>query len=771
MPFLGKNKKKKTIVFFFFLFFGMVFFASNFQAALAQSIEAETGAVSTNGASAGETLNQSATNAAASGGRAAVTKQSSGGLFESIANGFSSVFKWILYGIFVAIGWLVSAALTLFEWAINPDYVSGSKSFFNASSTYEMWKFIRDFFNLFFILVLLYTAFGIVFQIAKDYKKAILHLVIMVLLVNFSFPISRFLIDATNVPMYFFANQIAGTGSSGNKLSSALSASQLENILIKKENNKFVTDDRNPFSRLIMAIVFMFIFAITMVVLAVMFVIRLIALLILVIFSSAGFVGSVVPGMESIAKKWWTNFWNYALFGPAAMLMILIATRFFSSISGELDSYKGMTGVASIVSAPGMEGFIGSMAFFSIPIVMLWFAIGLSGSMSLAGGKMMTGWGEGLVKKGLRKGSGLEALQNRWKAYSSERKKRADAKFANNIGTGLGKWANKGLDRASASRNKFALTSTQNAKDARLRYVEARKAEVEKAKKDNMIGELNDVKLREIHERAQKSNDVALHAATTEEMSKRNLWKDTAEAAASMEQVRENYGEYAGGVKNSIAKTVDDAMRQSVPEAAFTKGGVLQEDDLRKAIAKGQIDANKVSDVGLTANFLRLAALEGKLNQNLIQELRKDAAKSKALDANLGTAINGLMSQLSVTAQTRVLTKEEKKARDEIQKAYLSHTGNFHSSIATNVVLQNEVIKKADADTLARVEDLEKISSQMAENMNPARFAAAMGKLAEEHGRDVSGVLNKIKGGAGMGPNADAVKKAIGKDARLRTLV
>lgn len=328
----------------------------------------------------------------------------------AVGDVISYPFKMILYGIFLVMGFLVSVALTLFEWAIDPSYISGAKSFLNASSTYGMWKFVRDFFNLFFILSLLYLAFTTIFQVAKDYKKSLLSLVIMALLVNFSFPISRFLIDVTNVPMYFFASQIfSGTAKPGqDALSSVLSASKLENILIQKEGSGAEAtfnpnSPGNTFARLIMAIVFMFIFAITLLVLAVMFVIRLIALVLLVIFSAVGFVGPVIPGMADLSEKWWKQFWNYALYGPAAMLMLLIATRFFSQIGSD-STFDSMKAVSSgITPDSSMAGFVGSMAMFSIPIVMLWFAIGLAGSFSMIGAGAVVGWGQGFIKKSGKK--------------------------------------------------------------------------------------------------------------------------------------------------------------------------------------------------------------------------------------------------------------------------------------------------------------------------------------------------------------------------------
>lgn len=315
---------------------------------------------------------------------------------------FESVFKGLIYGFFVVCGWLTGVAMTLLDWAITPGFYSGNTGFLNKESVYNTWKFIRDFFNLFFILVLLYIAFTVVFQIQKNFKQALLSLVLAALFVNFSFPISRVLIDATNVPMYFFANQITNKGDISSGLGAIFEASQIKGILIYGDGTRVtdtsvIGDSSVTVSRLLTATIFLFIFSITLLVLAVLFIIRLIALVVLVIFSSVGFAAAVIPGMKSYSDMWWDSFWKYALFGPAAMLMLLVSTRFFVEI-GHDTTYSSLKQVGQQLSSVNEAGFISSMAMFSIPIVMLWMTIGLGQKFSIAGAASISGKGEKFAK-------------------------------------------------------------------------------------------------------------------------------------------------------------------------------------------------------------------------------------------------------------------------------------------------------------------------------------------------------------------------------------
>ncbi len=297
----------------------------------------------------------------------------------------------IYYMVFVPVGFFTSVAITIFEWAINPNYISGDGGLLNRPGVYDLWKFIRDFFNLFFILTLLYTAFTIVFQVAKDYKKTLLSLVLAALFVNFSFPITRVIIDVTNVPMYYFVNQMGANGSGKDLLGTFLSASQMKQILVPNSLSS------TSMSSLLMATVFLFLFTITLLVLAILLVVRLVALIVLLIFSSVGFAASVIPGMQKFSGQWWDNLARYALFGPASMLMLLVATRFFAEIN-QGDVIVQFWQTAATNSTPDSAGIISAMAMFSVPIIMMWFAIGLSSSMSIAGAGVVVGQAEKFSK-------------------------------------------------------------------------------------------------------------------------------------------------------------------------------------------------------------------------------------------------------------------------------------------------------------------------------------------------------------------------------------
>ncbi len=324
------------------------------------------------------------------------TTQSDTGSFSSwgscILNFPTCIGAAVLNALTDAMAWLANGAAGLFVWVVQPANISGPTGLLNKASIYELWKFIRDFFNVFFILILLLSAFATVFQVENfSIRKIFLNILLAALVINFSFPITRLLIDLTNVPMYYFLNAIlpgtdgglgftkvylSSTGMAGIKLATALG-----------------------FTKAFLNLVFMFLFAISLLVLAVMFLIRLIALTLLLVLSPIGFAASLMPGFQGVGSKWWEEFWRYSLFGPSAALMLLVAMRFQNELAsdGTIETFnKTLTAMSAGSAASSAMSLV---AFYTIPLVLIWAAIGMANKSSIAGAGLVVGLGYGAARK------------------------------------------------------------------------------------------------------------------------------------------------------------------------------------------------------------------------------------------------------------------------------------------------------------------------------------------------------------------------------------
>ena len=327
--------------------------------------------------------------------------ESSDGWFS---NAVTSGINWILYGFFKFLSFLLALAGFLFDWAIDADNI---KDVIHRQAIYDAWKMVRDFLNLGFILILLYSAFCTIFQIEKYHlKKILLMLVLMALLVNFSFPISRFIVDASNVTMYYFLNSTLNYQEAKSFSAGLTGPTGIADILVPRNDNKSF-DSSGPTTQILMAIFFVFCMMITMFVIAAIFVIRIVALAVLIIFSSVGFVAAVFPDTKSFANQWWSNLFKYAFVGPILVFMMLIAYNLMREMAVEGTKESMSLAAQNYGRDPSL---LANAAYFFIPIVILWMGIISTQKMGIAGSNWVVGkatgardWFAKLPAKGAKK--------------------------------------------------------------------------------------------------------------------------------------------------------------------------------------------------------------------------------------------------------------------------------------------------------------------------------------------------------------------------------
>ncbi|MCK9378771.1 MAG: hypothetical protein M0P97_01340 [Candidatus Moranbacteria bacterium] len=294
---------------------------------------------------------------------------------DSLQNGFIVGFNYLLYGVWLLLTFFIWIAGLMFDWSINPTHISGV---IRSDGVYSGWLIVRDFMNLSFILVLLFSAFSTVFQIDKYHllkKNILLMVVLMALLVNFSFPVSRFIIDTTNVTMYFFVEQaFPGYNYTSDSISAAfLDNSKLVKLVLPKGVSSVKNSDSDLTVKLLILIVFSFLMAITLMAMAGIFLVRIIALAMIIIFSPLGFVGPIFPSFSKMGE-WWDYLFKYALIGPVMMFMLLLSLRLMDQLGNTkfigADSIDTLAANYQIPSGNG--DLLATAAFFFIPMIILW---------------------------------------------------------------------------------------------------------------------------------------------------------------------------------------------------------------------------------------------------------------------------------------------------------------------------------------------------------------------------------------------------------------
>lgn len=690
----------------------------------------------------------------------------------------STWIKGLLYGIYWFFSLFVLLAAKIFIFVVDTKNFS---DLMNHASIYVVWLTVRDFCNIFFILVLLFSAFATIFQLEKyEWKKTIPLLIIMALLVNFSFPISRFIIDLANVPMYFFAQNVltSQTGGVNKILQEVLSASEIRNIILPGSNESDVGN--YDFSYYISAIICMFLFGISFLVLSVLMLIRMIALAILVMFSPIGFVGLITPALHKFAHDWWDKLFKWAFYGPIAMLLLLVAVVVMKAAAVVYEKKNATMGQLTGNSVD--ENFLASIAFLTIPIVLFWIAITqaekYSNDMSGLGIKFGSNMGRkvgGWLRKGawgaamyIPKQTGVaggikQAWQDRMSGFKDSREKRERA-VAGVFGG----------DRARARVDQ-----------------ENKKLTDEMAKKMDM-GNLGDKKLRAIIEN--KNGNKYEKAAALTELAERG----TADRK-DLANIRNIFGK-----DSQVTRGFEAKMRAFDPVAVFTEKidpltgtltGPVNADGLENFVKSNRFDPKKLLSGSLTPELLQYAFKAKNISMKDLDELRsKGGDYVKAIEKSLDESIKNIGKD---NGGKWDMTDEIQR---NIQSAYLAQTGRFHESMdkATTVFEETDdttgakttvsardakgaIIARSDANTLKRVKSgFVGTTGAGFDNLNVLIDRLAAGKYTDvilemeksgtEQAEVAKAINDALRGFTGATGNAKRLQDIALKDHRLSHL-
>lgn len=121
----------------------------------------------------------------------------------SMSGCFAQLLYYVLY---VPTSWLFMVAGMLFDFTF--DYSIQSSSYDNSSQfVQKAWALVRDLCNIAFIVMMMYIAIGTLLETGGvDWKKMIIPIIIAAVTINFSFFLTRIIIDTGNVTARLFYN-------------------------------------------------------------------------------------------------------------------------------------------------------------------------------------------------------------------------------------------------------------------------------------------------------------------------------------------------------------------------------------------------------------------------------------------------------------------------------------------------------------------------------------------------------------------------------------
>jgi len=339
-------------------------------------------------------------------------------------NPFPRLLMWII----LALAKMISLMASLIAFSLSDTMMS----LFNNEGIYTGWKTVRDMLNIMFIFFLLFSAFSTIFQVSKYHIKSTwVMIVVMALLVNFSWPITRVMIDFSNVTMAYIIGEKhgedvskGGTGLMAKLGSSAAFTKMIVGEDYFNENTNKIKNADGVVAAMIIGIIIGAIFLFTIGAIALLLLMRVILLAVLLVFASAGFVFAAFPSTRGTANQWWDALLKQLFLGPVVLFALMLTVGVLDSMNFES---KALLGLGAYKNLPN----------YAVTIILLWSGIiasqkisGQTAGFALGGARRV----RGAAWKGTKFGAGVG---DKVIAGGVNRMNNSDSKIMKTIGGGM----------------------------------------------------------------------------------------------------------------------------------------------------------------------------------------------------------------------------------------------------------------------------------------------------------------------------------------------
>ncbi len=287
--------------------------------------------------------------------------------------------------------WLIEKASGLVMWTVSSELYDDV--FFSEGARRALsfiWGVVRDFVNMFYLLVLIFLAITTILRVNKfSDKKLFFNVIVSAILVNFSLPITLVVIDFSNMLMDFFAQAITGTLHGQEIGAFFLEHSHYAESVSLTDLIKSGAASMAQFVIEVAMAVMLFFTAISLLV-------RLVAYWVLIILSPLAFFSIALPGSGSF-QEWKDKLLNYSFYGPIMLFFIWIALLLLAEL-GVVLSQSGQP-----------DSFITFIVSYIVVMYLLYYGHDKSKSMAAKAGDtvsmLMTKGGDYAVKAGKNVGT------------------------------------------------------------------------------------------------------------------------------------------------------------------------------------------------------------------------------------------------------------------------------------------------------------------------------------------------------------------------------
>jgi hypothetical protein len=261
---------------------------------------------------------------------------------------------------------IVEIAGRVVNWVLAPDFIKMS---YTNPSTNTVIKtglgVTQSLVNMILILILIYIALATILRLQEYQAQKLLPIfIIIALLVNFTPVICGIIVDASNIIMNFFVSNIQD-GITG--LINGWRPKMGDIGTIWPDHPSWSENGKAALQQAIL-VPFLGILSFILILFALLFILRYMAIWILVILSPIAFIAYILPVTRSWWTLWWKQFLNWCFIGAFASFFLYLSLFFVTYIQKSVSVPDNITPVASGAFA-GALPYLTGIVFLGIGLI------------------------------------------------------------------------------------------------------------------------------------------------------------------------------------------------------------------------------------------------------------------------------------------------------------------------------------------------------------------------------------------------------------------
>ena len=272
---------------------------------------------------------------------------------------------------------------SVLAWVLSPNFIS--YSYTNPGNNPAIRAGLdvtQGFVNMILILILVYIGIATILRLAGyETKKLLVTFIVVALLVNFAPVICGIVVDASNIVMNFFIGDL-GTERFSDQMKNTVSNS-VGNFDIKAPYEQ----TKGIIFKIAILSSFLFVLSLILLLFALVFMFRYLAIWVLVILSPIAFACYILPNTREYFQKWWKQLLSWSFVGTTCGFFLYLGLFLASNIQTGLSSGEGV----SVPTSENIAMFDNVLPYF-VAVAFLGLGLLLGLKTSAMGGNAVIGF-------------------------------------------------------------------------------------------------------------------------------------------------------------------------------------------------------------------------------------------------------------------------------------------------------------------------------------------------------------------------------------------